>query len=177
MRSDRRQTPIPRRRQRCPARASSWVRLADAHVHLVEPYTLPSAALLLIMGYRLGLRDQEARSWPRYGPGLALGLLPSLIQSLASAGLIRPTLLGAAALTVVLIGARYRLQAPLALGGAVLGIDAVAQSVPCLADAYDAIPRWILIALAGALLLGVGATYECRIRGLRALHRRYAELV
>ena len=157
--------------------ASSWARLADAHVHLVEPYTLPAAVILLILGYRRGLRDREARSWSRYGPGLALGLIPSLVQALGGTGLIRPALLGLAALIVVLVGARHRLQAPLALGGAVLLLDAVAQSLPYLADAYDAVPRWVLVALAGALLLGVGATYERRVRGLRALQRRFTELI
>jgi hypothetical protein len=157
--------------------AGSWARLADAHVHLVEPYTLPAAVILLVLGFRRGLRDREARSWSRYGPGLALGLTPSLVQALSGAGLIRPALLGLAALIVVLVGARHRLQAPLALGGAVLLLDAVAQSFPYLADAYNAIPRWVLVALAGALLLGVGATYERRIRGLRALQRRFTELV
>jgi hypothetical protein len=156
--------------------ASSWVRLADAHVHSVEPYTLPAAALLLAFGHLRRRRDASAPSWPCYGPGLLLALVPTLIQALADTGQVRPALVGVAALVVLLAGARQRLQAPLGIGAAVLAIDALAQLSPYLASAYNAVPRWGLIAAIGALLLGVGATYERRIRDLRLLHRKFAEL-
>jgi hypothetical protein len=74
------------------------------------------------------------------------------------------------------VGARQRLQAPLAVGAAVLAIDVVAQLSPFLASAYSAIPRWVLIAVVGAFLLALGATYERRIRDLRTLHQRFTAL-
>jgi hypothetical protein len=156
--------------------ASSWVRLAEAHVHSVEAYTLPSATVLLLAGYLRRRRDENAESWPCYGPGLTLGLVPTLIQATVDPGLLRPALVGVSALAVVLVGARQRLQAPLAVGAAVLAIDVVAQLSPFLASAYSAIPRWVLIAVVGAFLLALGATYERRIRDLRTLHQRFTAL-
>ena len=156
--------------------AASWVRLAESHIHSVEPYTLPAAVLLLAAGYLRRRTDGEATSWPCYGPGLLLGLAPTLIQALADPGLVRPVLVGAAALAVLAAGVRGRLQAPLAVGAAVLVIDVLAQLSPALAAAYDAVPRWTLIALAGALLLTLGVTYERRIRDLRTLGRKFGEL-
>lgn len=153
--------------------ASSWVRLGEAHVHAVEPYTVPAALLLLGLGHT---RRREASSWSCYGPGLLLGLAPSLAQALTDPGLLRPALIGLAALAAVIAGAKARLQAPLAVGGGVLAVDAVAQLAPYLADAYNAVPRWSLIAAAGALLLILGVTYERRIRDLRALGKRFGGL-
>jgi hypothetical protein len=156
--------------------AGSWVRLAESHIHSVEPYTLPAAVILLAAGHLRRRHDPEAASWPCYGPGLVLGLAPTLLQALADPGLPRPALVGVAALGVLAAGVRGRLQAPLAVGSAVLAIDAVAQLSPALAAAYDAVPRWTLIALAGALLLALGVGYERRIRDLRTLGRKFSGL-
>ncbi|MEY9889025.1 hypothetical protein ABIA31_002673 [Catenulispora sp. MAP5-51] len=156
--------------------AGSWVRLAESHIHSVEPYTLPAAVILLGAGHLRRRHDPEAASWPCYGPGLVLGLTPTLLQALADPGLLRPALVGVAGLGVLAAGVRGRLQAPLAVGSAVLAIDAVAQLSPALAAAYDAVPRWTLIALAGALLLALGVGYERRIRDLRTLGRKFSGL-
>lgn len=156
--------------------ASSWVRLAESHVHSVEPYTVPAAVVLLAAGHLRRRTDSDATSWTCYGPGLILGLTPTLVQALPDPGLVRPTLVGLAALAVLIAGIRARLQAPLATGAAVLAVDAVAQLSPALAAAYDSVPRWTLIALAGALLLALGVTYERRIRDLRTLGRKFGEL-
>ncbi|MBS2538950.1 hypothetical protein KGQ20_40010 [Catenulispora sp. NF23] len=156
--------------------ASSWVRLAESHVHSVDPYTVPAAVILLAAGNLRRRTDREAASWPCYGPGLIAGLAPTLIQALADPGLVRPALLGVASLLVLIAGIRGRLQAPLAVGACVLVIDVIGQLSPALAAAYDAVPRWTLIAMAGALLLVLGVTYERRIRDVRALGRKFGEL-
>jgi hypothetical protein len=156
--------------------ASSWVRLAESHIHSVEPYTLPAALVLLAAGNVRRRADREAASWPCYGPGLVVGFAPTLIQALADPGLVRPALLGVVALLVLIVGVRSRLQAPLAVGATVLAIDVVAQLSPALAAAYDAVPRWTLIAAAGALLLALGVTYERRIRDLRVLGQKLGRL-
>jgi hypothetical protein len=156
--------------------ASSWVRLGEAHVHAVEPYTVPAALILLGVGRARRRQLRESSSWSSYGPGLVLGLAPTLVQALTDPGLPRPALVGLAALVVVIAGAKARLQAPLAVGGGVLAIDAVAQLSPYLAAAYNAVPRWSLLAAAGALLLALGVTYERRIRDLRALGKRFGGL-
>lgn len=101
-----------------------------------------------------------------------MGLLPSLVRVADDAGdgygLDRPLLLGLAALVVLLVGLRAKLQAPLLIGAAVLATDAVILLAPYAA----AIPRWVSIGGAGVLLLVLGATYEKRLRDLGRLKER-----
>ncbi|MDQ1604786.1 MAG: hypothetical protein QOE01_2631 [Actinomycetota bacterium] len=155
--------------------ASSWVRLADSHVTAPEAYTVPAAVVLLAVGF-LQRRREQTTSWRAYGSGLALALTPSLARAVTDTGATRPVLLGLAALVVVLVGVVRRLQAPLLLGGAVLAVDALVQLAPYLAQAYDAVPRWVAIATAGLLLVVVGATYERRVGELRRLRHSVARL-
>lgn len=152
--------------------ASSWVRLADAGVTDPEPYVLPLAAVALVLGHLRRRREPRTRSFAAYGPGLSALLLPSLLASYAGSPLWRPLLLAGVALVVVLLGVRDRLQAPLAIGGAVLAADAVLLLAPYAA----ALPRWLVLGAAGALLVAVGATYERRRRDLVVLRGRYDAL-
>jgi len=152
--------------------ASSWVRLGDAGVTAPEPYVLPLAAIALLLGHLRRRTDPLTPSWSAYGPGLSLLLIPSLLASFDDRTLTRPLLVGLTALVVLLLGARSRLQAPLALGGAVLAVDALQLLAPYAA----ALPRWMPLALAGALLVGLGATYEQRRRDLDRLRDRYDAL-
>ncbi len=66
-------------------------------------------------------------------------------------------------------GAHRRLQAPLLLGGAVLAAVALHELAPYVVQVAGALPRWVPPALAGLLLLAVGATYEKRLRDARRL--------
>ena len=99
-------------------------------------------------------------------------LVPSLLRAVDDPGLWRPLLLGLTALAVLVVGVMRRLQAPLVIGGTVLAVDALVQLSPFLADLYDAVPRWTWIGATGLLLLGLGATYEARVRNVRVLHER-----
>jgi hypothetical protein len=94
-------------------------------------------------------------------------LAPSLLAAWGDTDWPRPLLLGAAALLVTLLGARHRLQAPLVTGGAVLALDALHELAPYIVQVVDALPRWVPPALAGLVLLALGATYEQRIRDAR----------
>ena len=152
--------------------ASSWVRLADAGVEAPEPYVLPVAALALLLGHLRRREQPSTRSWAAYGPGLVLALGPSLLASTDDEALTRPLLLGLAALGVLLLGARSRLQAPLAVGGTVLALDALQLLGPYAA----ALPRWLSLGAAGTLLLVVGATYEQRRQDVARLRDRFDAL-
>jgi len=152
--------------------ASSWVRLAQAGVEHPEPYVLPLALVALLLGHLRRRTVPETGSFAAYGAGLSALLLPSLFAAYAGDVLWRPLALAGVALVVVLLGVRGRLQAPLLLGGAVLAADALRLLGPYAA----ALPRWLVLAVAGALLLGVGATYEQRLRELTGLRSRYAAL-
>lgn len=146
---------------------ATWVRLAAWGVDTPEAYTLPVTVPALLIGVLRRRRDPGASSWAAYGPGLAATLLPSLAAAWSDAHWQRPLLLGTAALLVTLTGARHRLQAPLVLGGTVLALDALHELAPYIVQVVDSLPRWLPPAIAGLLLLAIGATYEQRLRDAR----------
>lgn len=152
--------------------ASSWVRLADAGVGAPEPYVLPLGLVALVLGHLRLRRNSALPSFGAYGPGLSALLLPSLLASLDDGSLTRPLLLGGAALVVLLVGAKARLQAPLVLGAGVLVVDALQLLGPYAA----ALPRWTTLGAAGLLLVTVGATFEQRRRDVARLRERYEAL-
>ncbi|WP_395359711.1 SCO7613 C-terminal domain-containing membrane protein [Streptomyces sp. YH02] len=155
---------------------ATWVRLAEWEVTTPEAYTLPVTVPALVVGFLRRRRDPEASSWTAYGPGLAATLLPSLVAAWTDPEWVRPLALGAAALAVTLLGARFRLQALLVLGGSVLVLDGLHELAPYVVQAVGALPRWLPPALAGLLLLAVGATYEQRLRDARRLRDRVARM-
>ncbi|MER7953514.1 hypothetical protein [Streptomyces sp. NPDC096030] len=155
---------------------ATWVRLAAWDVTTPEAYTLPVTVPALVVGALRRRRDPEASSWVAYGPGLAATLLPSLFAAWADPDWPRPLLLGVAALVVTLLGARFRLQALLVLGGTVLALDGLHELAPYVVQAVGALPRWLPPALAGLLLLAVGATYEQRLRDARRLRERLGRM-
>ena len=152
--------------------ASSWVRLAAAGVTDPEPYVLPLAIAALVLGHLRRRAVPATTSFAAYGPGLSALLVPTLVAAWLGGPLLRPLLLAGAALAVVLLGARGRLRAPLVVGGAVLAADAALLAAPYAA----ALPRWLVLGVAGMLLLAVGATYEQRLRDLVRLRDRYDAL-
>lgn len=152
--------------------ASSWVRLADAGVSAPEPYVLPLAALALGLGHLRRRADPATRSWAAYGAGLSILLVPSLLASVDDATPTRALLVGLLALGVLLLGARQRLQAPLAVGAGVLILDVLQLIGPY----ATALPRWISLGLAGVLLVVIGATYEQGRREVARLRESYDAL-
>ncbi|WP_406056647.1 hypothetical protein OG462_10375 [Streptomyces sp. NBC_01077] len=155
---------------------ATWVRLAVWEVTTPEAYTLPATVPALVVGFLRRRRDPEASSWTAYGPGLAATLLPSLVAAWTDPEWVRPLALGVAALAVTLLGARFRLQALLVLGGSVLALDGLHELAPYVVQVVGALPRWLPPALAGLLLLAVGATYEQRLRDARRLRDRVARM-
>lgn len=148
---------------------AAWLRLSASGVSVPEAYTLPVTVPALAVGVLRRRRDPQASSWTAYGAGLAATLVPSLFTAWADPHWLRPLLLGVAALAITLAGARLRLQALLLLGGAVLALDALHELAPYVVQVVGALPRWLPPALAGVLLLVVGATYEQRLRDARRL--------
>ncbi|MFF2776794.1 SCO7613 C-terminal domain-containing membrane protein [Streptomyces sp. NPDC058052] len=156
--------------------AAAWVRLAVWGVTVPEAYTLPVTVPALVVGLLRRRRDPAASSWAAYGPGLAATLLPSLAAVWSDPSWARPLLLGTGALAVTLLGARFRLRAPLLLGGAVLALVGLHELAPYVVQLAGALPRWLPPAAAGLLLLAVGATYERRLREARRLRERLARM-
>ncbi|GHA38298.1 hypothetical protein GCM10010329_71800 [Streptomyces spiroverticillatus] len=156
--------------------AATWARLAASEVADPEAYTIPASILALTVGVLRRRRDPQASSWLAYGAGLSMTLVPSLIAAWADTHWQRPLLLGVAALVVTLLGARFRLGAPLLLGAVVLSLVSLHELAPYAVQVVDALPRWLPPALAGMLLLAVGATYEQRLRDARRLRERIGRL-
>jgi hypothetical protein len=143
--------------------AASWVRLAELGVEEPEAYTLPAAVALLVAGLVHLRRDPDASTMPALTPGLALGLLPSLLWVFADPIALRSTLLGVACLALVVGGVRAHWAAPLVHGAVVGALLVVRLATPV----AEAVPRWALIGAAGALLVAMGITWEARVRDAR----------
>ncbi len=143
--------------------AATWTVSADASVDVVEVYTLPLAALALGVGAVRLRRHPSAPSWTTVGPGVSAALMPSAVASVADDGLTRPLLVLLAAVLTTLVGTRLRWQAPVVTGSLAATVVAVSQLGPYAVAA----PRWISLALAGTVLLSLGARYERRRRDAR----------
>ncbi|MFI5855285.1 SCO7613 C-terminal domain-containing membrane protein [Streptomyces parvulus] len=155
---------------------ATWVRLVAWEVTAPEAYTLPVTVPLLVVGFLRRRREPEASSWTAYGAGLAVTLVPSLLAVWGDQHGTRPLLLGAAAFAVTLVGARHRLKAPLLLGGGALALVTLHELAPYIAQAVGALPRWVPPALAGLVLLALGATYEQRLRDARRVREALGRL-
>ncbi len=140
---------------------ATWVRLQDLGVHEPEPYTLPSALALLAVGLVHLRRHPEASTQKAIGAGLALALVPSLLWVLDDPIGVRAVLLGLACLALVVAGVQGRWSAPLVHGGVVGLLVALREAGPAIGDS---VPRWALIGAAGVLLIGLGVTWEARMR-------------
>ncbi|MCW2751151.1 MAG: hypothetical protein JWR83_2261 [Aeromicrobium sp.] len=131
----------------------------------VEAYTLPLGAGALGVGLFLTRRHASQSTWLLLGPGLALALLPSVPQALADPTGLRALLLGLGALVALVVGTRLGWQLPFVVGVAILAALVLFNIGPY----ANAAPRVVLIALVSAVLLGVGITWEDRVRDSRKL--------
>lgn len=163
---------------------ATWVRLSASGVSTPEAYTLPVSAALLLIGWQRRRRagggaakaGNRVSSWWAYGGGLAFTFLPSLVTVWSDPHWLRPLLLGTGALVTTLAGARWRTRAPLLLGGATLAAVATHELAPYVAQVAWLLPRWVVPALAGLLLVVAGATYERRLEEARRLKRAWQRL-
>jgi hypothetical protein len=151
--------------------AAYVLRLLASEVGVVEAYTLPFGVLLLALGTWVTIRTPQGRDPLRtmvsMGPGLLLSLLPSLPMALADPTSLRALLLGLGALAVMVVGVARRWQAPFLAGAVVVAVVVLTNLGPY---AWG-LPRWVLIAVAGAAMLAAGVTWEQRVRDGRAAVR------
>ncbi len=146
--------------------AASWVRLADLGVHAPEAYTLPSATALLLVGLVHLRRHPAAGTWSAVTPGLSLAVVPSLLWVLLDPTGPRVLLLGLGCLVLVVAGARLGWTSPLVVGATAGALLVLRLGAPYVGDA---VPRWVLLGAAGALLVALGATWERRLTDARLL--------
>jgi hypothetical protein len=152
--------------------AATWVRLYDLGVHVPEAYTLPAALVLLAVGGWRLRQDDRSATLTYLAPGLALATEPSLFAMLDDPASLRALLLGIACLGLVLAGVAFRWSAPLVIGaatGTLLVLRELAPYAPL-------VPTWLTIGISGAVLLGVGITWENRMRDVHRSTRYVAAL-
>ena len=131
--------------------AAAWAALATAGVHLVEAWTLPLAAGLLLAA---GPALRHGHSWPAWGPGLLVAATPSAGLAVLEPGTVRPVAILLASAVAMLAGGISGLRAPLLIGAwtAVgVGVGLAATTSP-----------WPIAAalVIGAVLLAAGARGE-----------------
>lgn len=139
--------------------------IVDSGFSFVEAYTLPLGAVALGVGLYLTRRMPQASSWTLLGPGLAIALLPSVPQALADPTELRALLLGVGALVVLAVGVQLRWQAPFVSGAVIVALLVLFNIGPY----ANAAPRVVVIALGSAILLGIGITWEDRVRDGRKI--------
>lgn len=144
-----------------------WTLLSDLDQRVLELYTVVPALAILGLGAAAKSVYPQANSWFAFGPGLLLGLAPSLVLVLdagvdAYSEAPRRIILGAVALAVLLLGTALRYQAPLIMGAAVVAILTVRELILLTTMA----PSWMALAIGGIILLAAGATFERQRRYL-----------
>ena len=140
-----------------------WLLLYSVQVALTEAYTLPFAAVALLLGAIEMRRRTDLSSWVAYGPALAGGFLPSLaLVLLGQDPGWRWVTVFLAAIATVILGAAYRLRAPVVTGAAIALVVALAEMIKLLVQGRTA--GAVLVALAGVVLIVVGAISEQRLR-------------
>jgi hypothetical protein len=142
---------------------ASWVLFGSHSVTAPEPYVLPIAAALTVIGLVRLRRDPDAGTEVALLPGLLLATVPSLLWVLDDPVSLRALVLGGACLVLTIAGAALRWSAPLLVGATVGAILVLREIGPYAGD----IPQWVWIGLAGALLTTVGITWERRLLEIR----------
>jgi hypothetical protein len=134
-----------------------WLLMGVADVALPEAYTLPFAALALLVGV-LELRHRpDLRSWVAYGPALVAALLPTLVIVLfGDGGNVRQVLLLLGGVATLIFGSTRRQQAPVIIGSVVTVLAALSL--------LTAFGPWLVLIPVGLVLLVLGASNESRRR-------------
>ncbi len=141
------------------------LRLVASDVETVEAYTLPFGVVLLAAGLWWMHSQPGITTTRALGSGLLMALLPSLPLALDQPTSLRALLLGVGAFLALAVGVGKKWKAPFILGAAILLILVIANVGPMAV----ALPRWVLIATVGTLLIGTGVTWEARVRDGRAV--------
>jgi hypothetical protein len=135
-----------------------WILMTVSDVALPEAYTLPFAAMALLVGVIEARHRPDLSSWAAYGPALLAAFVPTVAIVLTTdASDVRQLLLLLGAVATLLVGSRTQQQAPVVVGAAVTTITALHFSVTLVGP-------WLALVPLAVLLLFLGATNENRRR-------------
>jgi hypothetical protein len=137
--------------------------LAGAHVNVVEAYVAVPAITVLLIGLWWLRDDPEVRTVRALGPGLAVGLIPSLVALATDpTHLARTLALTGATVALAVVGVAFRWFAPILA----TSVTAVTVSFTQVFSSEQIVPRWVSFGVVGSLLLAIAATYE-KLKKLR----------
>ncbi|GGK14951.1 hypothetical protein GCM10010124_04440 [Pilimelia terevasa] len=138
-----------------------WLLMWVGGVAAVEAYTLPFAAVALLVGALEARQRPDLDSWLAYGPALVAAFVPSLVLVLTTTSPIRQVLLLLAAVATLILGSVRQKKAPVVVGAVVTTVAAL--------HALVQIGPWLVLLPVGVLLLWFGAANEKRRRDIRRL--------
>lgn len=141
-----------------------------AGIIAMRPISLPTRATL--GSWPIGFTG----SWRLLAPGIVLTLLPSVLATGTDPQLYRPILVIALALAAILVGSARKLAAPFILGLAVLPIENIVVFSAQVDRTVGAMPWWITLSTAGAVLLAIAVGSERRTNQGRGVAARLREL-
>ncbi|ANJ25454.1 hypothetical protein ATC03_00395 [Agromyces aureus] len=157
----------------------------------VETFSLPLGLAVLVAGIlclrpRPEWRTPRATldswpvgfrgSWRLLGPGIVLTLLPSVLATATDPQLYRPIMVIAFALVLILVGSARKLAAPFILGLVVLPIENIVVFAAQIDRTVGAMPWWITLATAGAVLLAIAVGAERKTTQGKGVAARLREL-
>ncbi|WP_431277816.1 SCO7613 C-terminal domain-containing membrane protein [Leifsonia poae] len=126
--------------------------------------TAADAAHRTATTWPLGFRG----SWQTLAPGMIVLLLPSVLATATDPLTWRAVLVIAVALAAILVGSSRKLAALFILGLVVLPIENVIVFVVQIGHSIGALPWWITLATAGAVLLVLAVSSERKTSGVRS---------
>jgi hypothetical protein len=132
--------------------AAAWLGADQLGWGALEVVTVPAGVVMLAGRWR---SLPHGASWPAWGPGLAVGLLPSVLLTVLDPTPVRQVVTLVAALLLVLGGLGWAVRAPFVLGlVGVLGVTAgwLLDGAPT--------PWVVALLVVGALLMAAGAVRE-----------------
>jgi peptidoglycan/LPS O-acetylase OafA/YrhL len=98
------------------------------------------------------------------GPGILVTLLPSILATMTDPRTERAILVIGLALVAILAGNNRRLASPFIIGIIVLPIENIIVLAGQVGNSIGAVPWWITLATAGAVLLVIAVSTERRNR-------------
>jgi hypothetical protein len=148
---------------------------ADPDIGVPEVWTTGPAVALLALGAVRLAQDADSRSTVLI-PGLAVGLIPTLVVVLGDPGDVwRVVALAVAGAALLVAGSVAKVSAPVLAGALAIAVVVLTQSL-VLVRVLPRIGVFALFAVLGVLLVIASATYERRLQDLRRLRGHIATL-
>lgn len=151
-----------------PLELASWWR--------TEALVLPLGLAWLVVGSLLLRRYRAVSSWQALAPGLLVLSLPMLLAELAAPHGIRAIVLAVCTVLAVILGAVFRMQAPLLIGVVTTLLHALITFWAVAVLVWTSVPWWMWTALAGSVLVVLAATYEAQIRNAKRMATAFSKL-